>query len=224
MPPAASTTRPEGALALLGLLLLGIAGCTSAKESVRVVLITLDTLRYDALLATGEVEGSAQMPLTSAWLEKGAVFTRFYSASSSTQPTHASIFTGRHPWEHGVHANAVRFETDEPSIVEILRDAGFSTGAVVASFPVGSVVRFDRGFDTFVEPFTERFGPGAWTAVGAKGIGEPLMGCAASALICAISDALGGHYFNRTPVVPDMIINATSGRPQSHKPLQVNTD
>ncbi|MCZ6916886.1 MAG: molybdopterin-dependent oxidoreductase, partial [Gemmatimonadetes bacterium] len=59
--------------------------------------------------------------------------------------------------------------------------------------------------------------------VGAKGIGEPLQGCAAAALLCAISDALGGHYFNRTPVVPDMIINAVSGQAQSHTPLQVNT-
>jgi CO/xanthine dehydrogenase Mo-binding subunit len=59
--------------------------------------------------------------------------------------------------------------------------------------------------------------------VGAKGIGEPLMGCAAAALLCAISDALGGHYFNRTPVVPDMIINAAAGRTPSHGPLHVNT-
>jgi CO/xanthine dehydrogenase Mo-binding subunit len=59
--------------------------------------------------------------------------------------------------------------------------------------------------------------------VGAKGIGEPPQGSAAAALLCAISDALGGHYFNRTPVVPDMIINAASGNTQSHKPLQVNT-
>jgi CO/xanthine dehydrogenase Mo-binding subunit len=59
--------------------------------------------------------------------------------------------------------------------------------------------------------------------VGAKGIGEPVQGCAAAALLGAISDALGGHYFNRTPVVPDMIVNAAAGKPQSHKPLQVNT-
>ena len=59
--------------------------------------------------------------------------------------------------------------------------------------------------------------------VGAKGIGEPLQGCGAAALLSAISDALGGHYFNRTPVVTDMIINAAAGLPQSHKPLQVNT-
>ena len=59
--------------------------------------------------------------------------------------------------------------------------------------------------------------------VGAKGIGEPLMGCATAALLCAISDALGGHYFNRTPVVPDMIVNAAAGRPAPHGPLHVNT-
>jgi CO/xanthine dehydrogenase Mo-binding subunit len=59
--------------------------------------------------------------------------------------------------------------------------------------------------------------------VGAKGIGEPVQGCAAAALLCAISDALGGHYFNRTPVMADMIVNAVAGRPQSHQPLQVNT-
>ena len=65
--------------------------------------------------------------------------------------------------------------------------------------------------------------PDPQNPVGAKGIGEPLMGCATSALLCAISDALGGHYFNRTPVVPDMIVNAATGQEQSHSPLQVNT-
>jgi len=56
---------------------------------------------------------------------------------------------------------------------------------------------------------------------GVKGVGEPAMGCAAAALLCAISDATG-TYFNRTPIDPDMIINALAGRPQSFKPLQVN--
>ncbi len=59
--------------------------------------------------------------------------------------------------------------------------------------------------------------------VGAKGIGEPTMGCAAAALLCAISEALEGHYFNRSPIVPDMIVNAASEQAQSHGPLSVNT-
>ena len=65
--------------------------------------------------------------------------------------------------------------------------------------------------------------PDPQNPVGAKGIGEPTQGCAGAALICAISDALGGHYFNRTPVTVDHIINATAGQKQSYKTLQVNT-
>jgi CO/xanthine dehydrogenase Mo-binding subunit len=59
--------------------------------------------------------------------------------------------------------------------------------------------------------------------VGVKGIGEPIEGAAAAALINAISDALGGHYFHRTPVVRDMIVNALAKRPQSYRALQANT-
>jgi xanthine dehydrogenase molybdenum-binding subunit len=65
--------------------------------------------------------------------------------------------------------------------------------------------------------------PDPTSPMGTKGIGEPPMGAAASALICAISDALGGHVFNRTPIKPDMIINVAANRPMSHKALQVNT-
>lgn len=65
--------------------------------------------------------------------------------------------------------------------------------------------------------------PDTSNPVGAKGVGEPVQGAATAAILVAISDALGGHMFNRTPVVPDMIINAAAGRPQSYKPLAVNT-
>ena len=64
--------------------------------------------------------------------------------------------------------------------------------------------------------------PDPMNPVGAKGIGEPVQGCAAAALVCAISEACG-HYFNRTPVVADMVVNAVAGREQSHTPLAVNT-
>ena len=54
-------------------------------------------------------------------------------------------------------------------------------------------------------------------------MGEPIQGCATAALLCAISDALDGHVFNRVPVTADMIVNAASGREQSQGPLDTNT-
>ncbi len=65
--------------------------------------------------------------------------------------------------------------------------------------------------------------PDPQNPMGMKGIGEPLEGAGSAALINAISDALGGHLFNRTPVTTDMVLNAAEGLPQSHKPLATNT-
>lgn len=59
--------------------------------------------------------------------------------------------------------------------------------------------------------------------VGIKGVGEPVMGAGLAAVLNAIADAMGGHVFNRTPVTPDMIVNALAGQEQSHGPLDVNT-
>ena len=47
----------------------------------------------------------------------------------------------------------IRFRT----IAETLRDAGFSTHAVVASFPVAGRFGFDQGFDHYVEDFDRDF-------------------------------------------------------------------
>ena len=58
--------------------------------------------------------------------------------------------------------------------------------------------------------------------IGAKGVGEPLMGAAAAAVACAVADALGGRPFNRIPITPDMVLNAAENRPQSFRPLEVN--
>lgn len=57
---------------------------------------------------------------------------------------------------------------------------------------------------------------------GARGIGEPAMGCSVAALTSAIADALDGHNFGRTPVSADMIVNHVTGREQSFTPLQTN--
>ncbi|HSE90856.1 MAG TPA: xanthine dehydrogenase family protein molybdopterin-binding subunit [Candidatus Binatia bacterium] len=64
--------------------------------------------------------------------------------------------------------------------------------------------------------------PDRFNPVGVKGIAEPPLGAASAAVLCAISDALGGVYFNRVPVTCDMILNAAEKRPQSFKPLEVN--
>ena len=57
---------------------------------------------------------------------------------------------------------------------------------------------------------------------GARGIGEPAMGCSVAALQSAIADAMDGHIFGRSPVSPDMVVNHVAERDQSYLPLQTN--
>ena len=65
--------------------------------------------------------------------------------------------------------------------------------------------------------------PDPQNPVGAKGVGEPIQGCAAAALVCAISNAMGGHLFNRVPVTTDMIINVAKGDVAATRTLKTNT-
>ena len=50
--------------------------------------------------------------------------------------------------------------------------------------------------------------------VGARGIGEAPQGAGAGAVLCAIADALGEGYFNRSPVMTDMILTQINGLPE----------
>ncbi len=131
-------------LAAVGLL----SSCDRAEPRERVVLITLDTLRWDRF-------DHETMPNLARRAFGSTVFEHSYSATSSTQPTHASLFTGLHPWQHGVLRNGGVMDAELVTVAELLRDAGFHTAAVVASFPLHSRFGFSQGFDVYDDDFGE---------------------------------------------------------------------
>jgi len=139
------------------------ASCRPAPRAVRVVLVTIDTLRYDAF--AGGPHGPPLMPRTRGRAAGGRTFERAFAATSSTQPSHASMFTGLHPWEHGVTRNGLALAAARRTVAESLGQAGFETFAVVASVPVSSRFGFAQGFQRFAEPFDRRFGVEAWEGV-----------------------------------------------------------
>lgn len=160
--------RVGSRLGLLALPLLLLLSSCREERPVRLVLVTLDTLRYDALVpAPG---GESAMPLLLERARDGAIFERFYAATSVTQPSHASMFTALHPWEHGVVSNGQVLEERFDTVAEVLRDAGFATAAVVASYPMASRFGFAQGFDSFDDRFT------AGPAAGARWEGHDVAG------------------------------------------------
>ena len=144
-----------------------LASCRSAPRPVRVVLVTLDTLRYDSF--AGGPAGPSLMPRTRGRAARGRTFERAFAATSCTQPSHASMLTGLHPWEHGVTRNGLVLAEARRTVAESLAQAGFETFAVVASVPVSARFGFGQGFQRFAEPFTEGFGADAWEGMEVPG-------------------------------------------------------
>ena len=144
------------ALAALGLA-LAPAACSRPSGGTRIVLVTLDTLRYDCL-----ERAAPSMPKLAAAARRGADFEHAWAATSSTQPTHASLFTGLHPWQHGVHRNGEVLQDAEQTLTETLHAAGWWTGAVVASLPLARKFGFAQGFDVYDDAFTTDLDVGEW--------------------------------------------------------------
>ena len=64
--------------------------------------------------------------------------------------------------------------------------------------------------------------PDPFTPVGARGIGEPPVGAGSGAVMNAIADALGGAYFHRSPVSPDMVLTELEQLPAAHDLLMTH--
>lgn len=144
-----------GNVALLAV--LALASGTHCSEPSRpaaknLVVLTLDTVRQDHLSVHAYERPTT--PSLEAFAERSVVFSNAFTQETNTNPSHASMFTGQYPHEHGNRVNGDILEGSVPTLAEILRHAGFSTGGFVSS----SVLSQDgsglaRGFDAYNDNF-----------------------------------------------------------------------
>ncbi len=112
------------------------------------LLITLDTTRVDRLGAYGYE--AAQTPHLDSLARDGARFTRAYAHVPLTLPSHASLFTGTFPPEHGIHDNGRNSLGPElTTLAEVFRIHGYRTGAFIAALALDGSFGLDRGFDVY---------------------------------------------------------------------------
>jgi len=143
-------------LLLLGACKGGFAGRPS--RSTPVILISIDTLRSDHLPAYG-YKGVAT-PNIDALRADSILYERAYSNCPLTLPSHTSMMTGLLPADHGVRDNVgFRLHETIPSLPQLLKANGYSTGGAVSTFVLRRETGFSRGFDFFddeVEPIAEQ--------------------------------------------------------------------
>jgi arylsulfatase A-like enzyme/Flp pilus assembly protein TadD len=117
-----------------------------------IVLISIDTLRADRLPLYGYAAG--RTPALDTFARDAVLFTRAYAHAPQTLPSHASMFTGRLPFEHAVRDNlGFSLSEEATTLPELLRTAGYRTGGFVSSFVLREETGIGQGFDHFDAQF-----------------------------------------------------------------------
>ena len=112
-----------------------------------ILLVTIDTLRADVLGAYG---GRAITPNLDRLAATGVRFAFAHAHAVVTLPSHATILTGRYPYEHGIRDNTgYRLAAGQATAATLLKARGFATGAFVGGFPLDHRFGLNAGFDVY---------------------------------------------------------------------------
>jgi arylsulfatase A-like enzyme/Tfp pilus assembly protein PilF len=148
-------TRRTIRWSVLAIALATLLGCNRAAKNDApsdVILVTVDTLRADALGFRGNER--VRTPFLDSLAARATVYTHAHAHNVVTLPSHTNILTGLYPWQHGVRDNAgFTLDPKHLTIAARLREAGFATGAFVSAFPLDSRFGLDRGFDVYDDAY-----------------------------------------------------------------------
>jgi arylsulfatase A-like enzyme/Tfp pilus assembly protein PilF len=172
---------------VLVLLVLGAAGCQRLRdggeggagdagdiadrrpqEAVDVILVTIDTLRADALGISGNPDAST--PLLDRLARAGRIYVNAHAHNVLTLPSHTNILTGRYPFDHGVRDNSgFTVPQGVPTLATLLKQAGYATGAFVGAYPLDARFGLDHGFDVYDDHYPRGSNPAEFIMAERRG-------------------------------------------------------
>jgi arylsulfatase A-like enzyme len=149
--------RP-GPTSFLLLLPFLVAACGGPDRDERpsILLVTVDTLRADALGCYGNSD--ARTPRMDRLAAEGLRFTQVGCSCPLTLPSHATILTGLDPAEHGLRDNDPPAPLPPPThrsfttLAEDLAAAGYATAAFVSASVVAARTGLAHGFEVYDGP------------------------------------------------------------------------
>lgn len=129
----------------------------------KVLLVSIDTLRYDCLgfvksvknektphLAKYGLQNEINTPVINEIASKSSYFTNCFSTSSYTPPAHASLFTGLYPPNHGVRPFFYKkLRNDCVTLAKVFKNNGYKT-IFSMDMDIFSPLGLTRGFDYIV--------------------------------------------------------------------------
>lgn len=150
-------------VAMTCLLCICLAACSKESASIagptarpNIILISMDTLRADHMACYGHsIPNTPQLDL---FLNRATLWTQAFATAPWTLPSHASMFTGQYPYEHGAHT----FETSKPgrnenplpleatTLAEVLLQLNYQTAAFITNKQyLAKRFQLDQGFQNY---------------------------------------------------------------------------
>lgn len=136
-------------LASLATATLG-AGCARRAPPLNVVLIVIDTLRWDHVGAYGAAPHDTT-PALDAFAAGAVRFERAYATAPWTRPSIGSMLTGLHPTSHGGTSVERPLPEQAETLAELLRARGYRTAGVISNWVISRKNGFAQGFDSYHE-------------------------------------------------------------------------
>ena len=141
---------------LAGFLLIAAVGCAppppapTLPAQSNILLITVDTLRADHLSAYGYPRDTS--PTLARLASEGIRFDRPAVQWPKTGPSFASLFTATYSKDNGITRQVgIPLPGKFLMLAEELRAQGYQTHAVVSNGAVASALKYDQGFDSYIE-------------------------------------------------------------------------
>jgi arylsulfatase A-like enzyme/Tfp pilus assembly protein PilF len=119
-----------------------------------IILVTIDTLRTDAISFTGSTK--SRTPFIDELARNGIYYANAHAHNVITFPSHTNILTGLLPYQHGVRDNAgFVLDPKHHTIAWALKAAGYATGAFVAAYPLDTRFGLSPSFDVYDDKYHE---------------------------------------------------------------------
>ena len=108
-----------------------------------IIFVSLDGVRAD-------VAYSGKFNAINELMKDSVVFKKAISSAPLTPISHASVFTGKYPFNHGIrHLFVEKILEDVPLLSEILKEESYKTYAVVSCPGLNGWYGFSRGYDSY---------------------------------------------------------------------------
>lgn len=146
MKPPCHQTTPSWVAAILVAVVISACSPTPRPE-IPVILISIDTLRADHLGCYGYERDTS--PAIDALARDSIRFSRAFSQSSWTLPSHVSLMTSQYPSTHRVTDDRFALPEEATTLADALQGAGYHTAGFVTWIYVSEVYGFAQGFDEF---------------------------------------------------------------------------